>query len=134
MKTMYRVLLAAAAMQFAAAGAALAQNYSGAYVGTYTASAAPGVHQISLGFSQNGQSMSGGYKASTGVAGVCNGWLNGNVAQMSCYNTTPSCPGNYFGPYTFSAGGVTWTYSGLDCRGPEQGAGKAVKISAHKKK
>lgn len=133
MKTAYRLLLAAAAMQFAAAGAASAQNYSGTYVGTYTATGAPGRHQVTLGFTQSGQSMSGTYKTSTGVAGVCNGWLSGNVAQMSCYNTTPSCPGNYGGPYTFSASAVTWTYNGFDCLGPEQGTGNARKIFAHKK-
>jgi len=134
MKTVYCVLLCAAAMQLAAAGAALAQNYSGTYVGYYTASGAPGQHQVTLGFTQNGQSMSGTYKTSTGVAGNCSGWLNGNTAQMNCSNTTPSCPGAYFGPYTFSVSAVGWTYSGLDCLGPEQGAGKARKIVAHGKK
>lgn len=133
MKMVYRVLLCAAAMQMAAAGAAFAQNYSGTYVGSYTASGAPGQHQVTLGFTQSGQVMNGTYKTSTGVAGNCTGWLNGNVAQMNCYNTTPSCPGNYFGPYTFSASGVTWTYNGFDCRGPEQGAGKARKLLMHKK-
>lgn len=133
MKTAYRVLLVTAAMQLPAAGAALAQNYSGTYVGTYTASGAPGQHQVTLGFTQSGQSMSGTYKTSTGVAGNCSGWLTGNVAQMSCYNTTPTCPGDYFGPYTFSPSAVSWTYTGIDCRGPEQGTGRAKKLFMHKK-
>jgi hypothetical protein len=29
---------------------------------------------------------------------------------------------------------VTWTYTGYDCLGYEQGAGKAVKITAHGKR
>jgi len=134
MKTVYRVMLAAAAMQLAVAGGALAQNYSGAYVGTYTASAAPGPHKVHLNFTQSGAVMTGNYATSTGVGGVCDGWLTGNVAQMFCYNTTPSCYGNYQGPYTFSPAGVTWTYTGFDCLGAEQGAGKAEKITAHAKK
>jgi len=134
MKTVYRIIFAAAAMQFAAVGGALAQNYGGAYAGSYTATGAPGVHRVALSFIQNGAVMTGTYTTSTGVAGMCDGWLNGNVAQMFCFNTTPSCPGNYNGPYTFSPTGVAWTYTGFDCRGAEQGAGKAVKITARNKK
>lgn len=134
MKAVYRIMLAAAAMQLAVAGSAFAQNYSGAYVGTYTATGAPGINHVHLNFTQTGSVMSGTYATSSGVGGNCNGFLLGNVAQMSCYNTTPSCFGSYFGPYTFSPVGVTWTYGGVDCRGPEQGAGKAVKITAHGKK
>ena len=42
--------------------------------------------------------MTGNYATTTGVSGVCNGFLVGNVAQMFCYNTTPSCYGDYQGP------------------------------------
>lgn len=133
MRTVYGVIAAAAALQLGWSGSAWAQNYSGAYVGSYTASAAPGQHRITLSFTQTGSAMSGKYATSTGVGGQCDGFLVGNVAQLFCRNTTPSCYGNYQGPYTFSPGGVTWTYTGYDCLGPEQGAGKAVKVNAHKK-
>ncbi len=69
-----------------------------------------------------------------GGGGLCDGFLAGNVAQIFCRNTTPSCYGNYEGPYTFSPAGVTWTYTGYDCLGYERGAGKAVKITAHGKR
>ena len=133
MRTVYGVMVAAAALQSGWTASASAQNYSGAYVGSYTASAAPGPHRVKLNFTQTGSAMTGNYVTSTGVGGLCNGFLVGNVAQMFCYNTTPSCYGDYQGPYTFSPAGVTWTYTGLDCLGVEQGAGKAVKITAHGK-
>ena len=133
MRTVYGVMVAAAALQMGLTASAWAQNYSGAYVGSYTASRAPGPHRVKLNFTQTGSAMTGNYATTTGVGGLCNGFLVGNVAQMFCYNTTPSCYGDYQGPYTFSPVGVTWTYTGIDCLGVEQGAGKAVKITAHKK-
>jgi hypothetical protein len=133
MRTVYGVIVAAAALQVGLTASAWAQNYSGAYVGSYTASAAPGPHRVTLNFTQSGSAMSGKYATSTGVGGLCDGFLVGSVAQMVCHNTTPGCYGNYQGPYTFSPSGVTWTYTGYDCLGFEQGAGKAVKITAHAK-
>lgn len=135
MKTTYRLMLAAAAMQVAFAGGALAQDYSGAYVGTYTASAAPGPHRITLNITVGpGSLISTTYTTSTGVAGECKGTLIGVNALTYCRNTS-SCYGNYWGPFIFAPGGVTWTYYGYDCHShDEHGAGKAVKITAHAKK
>lgn len=130
MRTMLRATLAAVAVLPLVAGSALAQDYSGVYVGTYTASQAPGEHKISLTFKQSGTSIQGAYITSTGVAGICFGVLSSNVAQMYCQNTTPSCPGTYKGPYTFSTSNVTWTYTGQDCLGDEQGKGAAQKLAA----
>ncbi len=129
MRTAYRVMLAAAAMQLCTAASALAQNYSGVYSGTYTASQAPGQHSVTLTFSQTGTTMDGKYATSTGVAGTCSGTLSGNTAYLYCHNTTSSCPGDYQGPYTFSASGVTWTYTGYDCLGYEEGKGVAYKLA-----
>ena len=103
MRTVYGVIAAAAALQLDGSGSAWAQNYSGAYVGSYTASAAPGQHRITLSFTQTGSAMSRKYATSTGVGGQCDGFLVGNVAQLFCRNTTPSCYGNYQGPYTLLA-------------------------------
>jgi hypothetical protein len=102
MRRVYGVMAAAAALQLGLTASAWAQNYSGTYVGSYTASAAPGQHRITLSFTQTGSAMSGKYATSTGVGGLCDGFLAGNVAQIFCRNTTPSCYGNYEGPYTFS--------------------------------
>lgn len=65
--------VAAALMFIAVASPALADNVSGVYVGTYTASKLPGeTLHIVLTFYQAGTSLRGHYTTSSGVAG--DGW------------------------------------------------------------
>ena len=109
---------------------AQAQGYTGSYVGTYTASKLPGQQiTIWLYFRQSHPTtMTGSYNTGSGVSGICQGPVSGNVANLICRNVTPSCPGTYRGRYTFSSTGVTWTYSGRDCLGNETGAGAANRL------
>ena len=122
-------LLAAGLVGLFASGAS-AQGYSGNYAGTYTASRLPGqTLKIGILFKQlNQHVMIASYTTSSGVAGTCNGIVNGNVATMTCRNSTPSCPGVYRDRYTFSGDMVTWIYTGRDCLGTETGKGTATKM------
>ena len=115
-----------------AAFTAVAQeiDVGGTYVGTYTASKAPGEHDITIVFRQDGINITSHYHTSTGVDGIGWGVISGNVAKMKYQNTTPSCPGTYSGIYTFSESSVTWTYSGQDCLGDEKGEGNADKVNS----
>ena len=109
---------------------AFAQDVSGVYVGTYTATQVPGEIQIVLVFRQSGTTLDGQYHTASGVDGVGHGILSNGTANMDWTNTTQSCPGTSpgttQGPYTFANQAVTWTYSGKDCVGDESGAGKAT--------
>jgi hypothetical protein len=110
---------------------AQAQGYSGNYAGTYTASRLPGQElKIGINFRQLNQNVIVAmYATSSGVSGVCNGTINGNVATMTCTNSTSSCPGVYRDRYTFSGTTVTWIYAGRDCLGSERGKGSATKLA-----
>ncbi len=125
-KTLRRV--AGALMFIAVASPALAEDVSGVYVGTYTATQVPGELKIVLTFRQDGTMLNGTYTASTGVSGVGSGVLSNNIAKMAWKNTTLECPGSYNGIYTFVGPTVTWTYSGKDCLGPEEGKGQAKRV------
>lgn len=121
--------VAAALMFIAVASPALADNVSGVYVGTYTASKLPGeTLHIVLTFYQAGTSLRGHYTTSSGVAGDGWGVLSNSTAQMAWQNTTRSCPGTYQGTYHFAEPTVTWTYSGKDCLGDEKGKGQAKQV------
>lgn len=128
-KLLYSVLLAVGLASLSGGGV-FAQGYSGNYVGTYTASKLPGQNlQIGLYFKQLQPTfMIGAYATGSGVAGNCSGIVRGNVATLTCSNSTPSCKGVYRGRYTFSSTGVTWTYAGRDCLGDETGKGMAEKL------
>ena len=131
-----RALLAAAALQLAATGGALAQNVSGAYVGHVQATHWPAT-AVSLNVRQGGgpfptaNQVTMGYATLRGVRGTCSGYLFGNVAYLNCNNSVVvnGCSGHYYGPFTFSAGGVSWTFGGEDCRGFEAGNGAAFRIT-----
>ena len=73
--------------------AAFAQGYIGNYNGTYTASQLPGqTLWIGIYFKQlNAHMMIAQYAMSSGIAGACSGIVNGNIATMTCRNTTPAC-------------------------------------------
>jgi hypothetical protein len=110
-------------------GSAQAQGFSGNYVGTYTASKLPG-QTLNIGlyfFQPNQHTMIANYATGSGVAGACIGTVNGNVAILTCTNSTTTCPGTYRGRYIFTGINVTWTYVGRDCLGAEQGSGNATK-------
>jgi hypothetical protein len=130
-RTLYATLLAAGLTSLSIMSA-LAQGYSGNYAGTYTASQLPGQQlQIGLFFRQLSQNrMMAGYLTSSGVGGICQGLVRGNVAALTCTNTTPTCRGVYRGRYTFTGNTVTWVYAGRDCLGNERGRGVAHKIGA----
>lgn len=127
-RTIYTALLAVCLTSPFGAGAT-AQGYTGNYKGTYTASQLPGqTLNIGIFFRQLNQNvMMASYVTSSGVAGICNGLVKGNVATMTCSNTTPSCKGTYRDRYVFSGNGVTWVYTGRDCLGVETGKGTASK-------
>lgn len=137
MRPLNRALLAAATLQLVATGGALAQNVSGVYAGHFKATKWPAT-AISLNVKQ-GQpffpnQVTANY-AAAGLSGSCSGFLVGNVANLTCQNALllGSCWGQYYGLYTFSAGGVSWTFSGADCRGSEQGNGAAFKTSQRRR-
>ena len=135
MGVLNRALLAAAALQLVATGGAFAQNVSGAYVGIVKATHWPAT-KISLNVKQGGPLfppglVTAGYATVVGLRGTCSGYLFGNVAHLTCTNTVlvNGCSGQYYGQYTFSPGGMLWSFNGSDCRGFEEGSGTALKIT-----
>ena len=126
---LYAAVIGACLISLFGSGA-FAQGYTGNYNGTYTASQLPGqTLRIGIYFKQlNQNTMTAQYATSSGVFGTCNGFVNGNVATMTCTNATPTCPGTYRDRYTFSGNNVTWTYAGRDCLGNETGNGSATKL------
>ena len=126
-KSMFRVAIA---LIFAIiVSPAFAQDVSGVYVGTYTATQVSGEIKIVLMFRQSGTTLAGQYFTASGVDGFGHGILSNGTAIMSWINSTWTCPGSYKGPYTFANDAVTWTYSGNDCAGPEAGTGQATQVS-----
>lgn len=98
----------------------------GPYAGTYTFNGTEA--RMALLFAQAGTTIQGSYYTSSGVYGIGEGSISSdNVATIYWINTSPNCPGGYQGTYTFGDGTVTWTYTGNDCGGDEEGTGQATR-------
>ena len=102
---------------------------SGNYVGTYTASLAPGINRITTQFQQSGSNIASTYQTSTGVSGVGSGTISGNVGSMTWQNTSPNCPGAFQGTYVFDSDKVTFSANGQDCLGVEVIKGEARRVN-----
>jgi hypothetical protein len=102
---------------------------SGTYVGTYTASLAPGINRITTQFQQSGSNIASTYQTSTGVSGVGSGTISGNVGSMTWQNTSPNCPGAFQGTYVFDSDKVTFSANGQDCLGVEVIKGEARRVN-----
>lgn len=102
-------------------------NVTGLWSGEYTATHVQGPAQVSFTLVQTGTTVKGEYQASTGVAGVGEGIVNGQTMHIDWTNTTTSCPGKYSNDYQISSdyNHMTWTFTGEDCKGKEDGNGAA---------
>jgi hypothetical protein len=110
-------------------------NVSGVWQGVNYASKVPGPHKVVLTFNQSGPAVIGSFWVATGVYGVGQGQITGpNSMTMSWTNTSPSCQGNYQNSYVVSGNAMTWTFTGQDCLGPEQGKGAAKRTVGLEKK
>ncbi|MDJ0628748.1 MAG: hypothetical protein QNJ44_10850 [Rhodobacter sp.] len=120
------------------AGAAAAQScdvgsmYHGQYTANYTAGSHAGMDYVfnnTLYFSRSGNYIHSKYITSSGVSGEGTGVIDlaNCTVMMNYHSTTPSCPGTYYGPYTFShdGGALSWTFNGQDCWGTLNGQGQA---------
>lgn len=103
------------------------QDISGTYVGTYTGTHAPGQNQIVIDILVDGSNFHSTYQTSTGVQGVSTGTISGNVGISTSQNTSPNCPGTFKSSYIFYRQSITWTFSGNDCAGHEEGQGQATR-------
>jgi len=109
-------------------------NVTGVWVGVNYASQVGGgktPSAITVTFVQQGNIITGEYTVATGVAGVGSGHMTGNnTFIMQWVNTTPSCPGSYENEYTISGNNdseISWTFTGKDCLGYENGHRSATK-------
>jgi hypothetical protein len=110
-------------------------NVSGVWQGVNYTSQLPGPHKVTLSLNQSGSSVSGSFWVATGVYGTGQGQITGpNTMTIYWTNATPSCPGNYQNSYIVSGNSMTWTFTGQDCLGPEQGKGNAKRTMALGKK
>lgn len=110
-------------------------NVSGVWQGVNYTSQLPGPHKVVLSLNQSGSSVSGTFSVATGVYGTGQGQITGSKTMtMYWTNTTPSCPGNYQNSYVVSGNTMTWTFTGQDCLGQEQGRGNAKRTMALEKK
>jgi hypothetical protein len=102
---------------------------AGTYVGTYTGTHAPGENRIVIDIKHVGSSLTSSYETGTGVRGVSNGNISGNVGTTTTQNTSPNCPGTFQNSYIFypQTHTLTWTFSGDDCLGHEEGQGQATR-------
>ncbi|MGZ3881432.1 MAG: hypothetical protein ACXVBF_08860 [Flavisolibacter sp.] len=101
-------------------------NVTGSWSGAYYASQVKGPAQVSFTLTQTGTVVKGEYKSSTGVAGVGEGTINGQIMHIDWTNTT-SCSGKYSNDYQITPdyNHMTWTFTGVDCAGKEEGNGSA---------
>jgi len=112
----------------ATAYAASSVNVSGNWVGVNYTSQVQGPSEVKLHLSQAGENIAGSYWAATGVAGNGKGSMTGvNTFHIDWVNTTKSCPGTYSNDYIINGNQITWTFTGKDCLGVEQGHGYATR-------
>ena len=102
---------------------------AGTYIGTYTATHAPGENRIVFDIKHVGSSLTSSYETATGIHGVSNGNISGNVGTTTSQNTSLNCPGSFQNSYIFhpQTHTLTWTFSGDDCLGHEEGQGQATR-------
>lgn len=110
-------------------------NVSGVWQGVNYTSQVPGPHKVVLTLNQAGTAVVGAFWVDTGVSGTGQGQITGpNSMTMSWTNTTPQCPGSYQNSYQVTGSSMTWTFTGQDCLGQEQGKGNAKRTVALGKK
>jgi hypothetical protein len=94
-----------------------------------------GARKVVLNLNQSGFAVSGTFWVATGVYGTGQGQITGpNSMTIYWTNTSPNCFGSYQNAYAVSGNAMTWTFTGQDCLGSEQGYGNARRTVGLSKK
>jgi hypothetical protein len=104
-------------------------EYTGTYIGRYTATHAHGVKVTAtqFQFQQAGTKLAAIYETSEGIRGTGSGTILGDVGNLSLQSKTPTCPGVFEGTLKFVQDRVTFRAKGQDCLGIEEIQGEATK-------
>lgn len=122
------LLTATLVVLVSAASVSAQTSVSGVWEGTNYASKVSGPAKVILILGQDGSAVQGAYSASTGVFGFGQGTVSGSTMTIQWTNRS-QCKGTYTTNYQLSGNSMTWTFTGQDCLGDEQGYGNATRTS-----